>query len=143
MERKDAKGPAVNLSTSLPPFARGFVGPEGPLVRTFAKLSAESSRRTPPSYRHHPQFAFLKGAQKPPEIAAGSSDVTADSISALSLPSTDSPPPLFHSFFLFFPFYSVNIYVCVFLFSSFICLSLSSTIDNFTSRYLPRRQEFR
>lgn len=90
MERKDAKGPAVNLSTSLPPFARGFVGPEGPLVRTFAKLSAESSRRTPPSYRHHPQFAFLKGAQKPPEIAAGSSDVTADSISALSLPSTDS-----------------------------------------------------
>jgi len=50
-----AKGYAVNLSTSLPPFAarlppRGFVGPEGPLVRTFAKLTAGTlSRRTFPS----------------------------------------------------------------------------------------------
>lgn len=64
---------------------RGFVGPEGPLVRTFAKLYRALSRHIPPllptSYWHHPQFAFLKGAQKPPEIAAGSSDVTAVSIS--------------------------------------------------------------
>lgn len=30
----------------LPPW--GFVGPEGPLVRTFAKLSAEPSLAVPP-----------------------------------------------------------------------------------------------
>lgn len=110
----------------------GFVGPEGPLVRTFAKLCQALSHRTTPSYGHHPQFAFLKGAQKPPEIAAGSSDVTAGSI---SVPLDRSPlSPLPHHLFL------PRSRMPLFFFSFY--LSSSSTIDDFTSRYLPRRQEF-
>lgn len=43
----------------LPPFGRGFVGPEGPLVRTFAKLSTDFSPR-------YPFFSALSRATPPP-----------------------------------------------------------------------------
>lgn len=146
MERRNAKGPAVNLSTSssspapsLPPsppsalpFRSGdlLVQKDHSYVHSRNSLCQALSRRTTPSYGHHPQFAFLKGAQKPPEIAAGSSDVTAGSI---SVPLDRSPSlPLFFSL--------CPVHVCLFFFSFY--LSSSSTIDDFTSRYLPRRQEF-
>jgi len=96
-EEKRAKGPAVNLLTSLPPFAHGDLSVQR-TTRTYIRetlcpssLSLSLSRRTYPSpslHWHHPQFAFLKAAQKPPEIAAGSSDVTAGSISVSCSPPT-------------------------------------------------------
>lgn len=97
-ERRNAKGPAVNLSTSSPPTALGICWSRR-TTRTYIRetLCQALSRRTTPSYGHHPQFAFLKGAQKPPEIAAGSSDVTAGSISVPLDRSSPPPPPLSHS----------------------------------------------
>jgi len=145
MERRNAKGPAVNLSTLLSPSAPGICWsrrttrtyiPET-LCRPSPPLSLSLSPYPPSSYRHHPQFAFLKGAQKPPEIAASSSDVTAGSISvplSTDLVSPSSPLSVY-------PFSALFTYASLFLF--FYLSFSSSTIDDFTGRYLPRRQEFR
>lgn len=147
MERRNAKGPAVNLSTSspLPPPSPSFrsgdllVQKDHSYVHSRNSLCQALSHRTTPSYGHHPQFAFLKGAQKPPEIAAGSSDVTAGSISVPLDRSTLPPPPLSPSSLLFLR----SVRVCLSFSSRFFFIYLpSSTIDDFTSRYLPRRQEF-
>lgn len=95
-------------------------------TRTYIRetLCQALSRRTTPSYGHHPQFAFLKGAQKPPEIAAGSSDVTAGTI---SVPLDRSPPPPS----LPIPFISFClVHVCLSFSSLFIYLPLlPSTIS--------------
>lgn len=130
MERRNAKGPAVNLSTSpSPPSALGICWSRR-TTRTYIRetLCQALSRRTTPSYGHHPQFAFLKGAQKPPEIAAGSSDVTAGSISVplnrSSPPSPSPPSPPLPSLSL------CSVHVCLSFSSLFIYLPLlPSTIS--------------
>lgn len=123
MERKDAKGPAVNLSTSLPPFVRGFVGPEGPLVRTFAKLSAESSRRTP----------FLPAASSAVRVFKGRTKATGNCCRLFRRygrfyiwPSLLRRPTLSLSLFFSFLFPSLSI---LSLFCVYVCMCLSLSLS--------------
>lgn len=123
------------LRPLLPP--RGFVGPEGPLVRTFAKLSAELSLAIPPFLQASSAVRVFKGRTK----ATGNCCRLFRRYGRFYIcPSLDRssllPPPPLSTFSL------LRSHMPLFFFSFYLSFS-SSTIDDFTSRYLPRRQEFR
>lgn len=92
MERKNAKGPAVNLSTPAPPLAPGFVGPEGPLVRTFAKLSTDFSSL--------PFFSALL-ASPVARVFKGRTKATGNCSRLFRRYGRSTPVFLSHSFFVF------------------------------------------